>query len=87
GLVAFWVWRGSAGQEISATAQFESLWLMAELYALFFCLELVAGIIAYRLDRAQPWPLVWLFVQRFVYRQLMYVVMIRALVSAVVGRR
>ena len=86
-LVAFWVWRGSAGQEISSTAQFESLWLMAELYALFFCLELVAGIIAYRLDRANPWPLVWLFVQRFVYRQLMYVVMIRALANALVGRR
>lgn len=87
GLVAFWVWRGSAGQEISTTAQFESLWLMAELYALFFCLELVAGVIAYRLDRAKPWPLVWLFIQRFVYRQLMYLVMIRALANALVGRR
>lgn len=57
------------------------------LYALFFEIELVAGIVAFRLDRERMRLLWWLFWQRFVYRQLMYAVMIKSVLTALQGIR
>ncbi len=59
--------------------------LALQLYALFFTLEFVSGLIAYRMDRQKPWPLAWLLVQRFAYRQLMYLVMLKSLWRAILG--
>ncbi|HZT44020.1 MAG TPA: glycosyltransferase [Chthonomonadaceae bacterium] len=56
-----------------------------EFYLLMFVIELVAAAIAIRLDRGNPRLLPWLFFQRFVYRQLMYYVILKSLVSAVRG--
>ncbi len=73
--------------EMSAVPQWESLQHILALYGLFFGLELISGLIAYRQDRVKPWPLAWLFLQRFAYRQLMYLVMIQAIWRSVIGTR
>jgi cellulose synthase/poly-beta-1,6-N-acetylglucosamine synthase-like glycosyltransferase/peptidoglycan/xylan/chitin deacetylase (PgdA/CDA1 family)/spore germination protein YaaH len=57
------------------------------LYGLFFTVELVSGFVAYRMDREKSASLWWLFLQRFVYRQIMYLVIYRSVVSAIRGRR
>ena len=54
-------------------------------FVFFFVLELVAGFVAYLLDRERKRDLLWLFWQRFVYRQIMYAVALRALRHAIVG--
>ena len=55
-------------------------------YGLFFVVELCGALIAFWLDRERPWLLAWLFVQRFVYRQLMYAVVFKTLLQALRGR-
>jgi cellulose synthase/poly-beta-1,6-N-acetylglucosamine synthase-like glycosyltransferase len=57
-------------------------------YWLGFNLLVVAqGAYAFRLDRERPWPLVALPLQTFVYRQLMYLVVLQSVASAVQGLR
>jgi peptidoglycan-N-acetylglucosamine deacetylase len=52
----------------------------------FTSIDLICGWIAYRLEpRRQPYPAVLLLMQRFVYRQLMYSVVIRAVGAALSG--
>ncbi|MFI5371299.1 MAG: glycosyltransferase, partial [Candidatus Eisenbacteria bacterium] len=62
-----------------------ALWDVAALYTFFVALELLAAIVAFRLEREKPRLLVWVFWQRFVYRQLMYAVVLRSLRRAVEG--
>jgi cellulose synthase/poly-beta-1,6-N-acetylglucosamine synthase-like glycosyltransferase/spore germination protein YaaH/peptidoglycan/xylan/chitin deacetylase (PgdA/CDA1 family) len=57
------------------------------LYGIFFAVDLIGAFIAYRLDREDPRDLWWLFWQRFVYRQMMYAVLWKSLVTAVKGKR
>jgi|GEM_PF-1124787 len=57
------------------------------LYALFFAVELLASIVAFRLDRERMHLLWWLVWQRFVYRQLMYAVMLKSVLTALQGVR
>ncbi|HZO89829.1 MAG TPA: polysaccharide deacetylase family protein [Chthonomonadaceae bacterium] len=54
-------------------------------YLLMFAIEFVAALIATRLGRGNPRLLPWLFFQRFVYRQLMYYVVLKSLVAAIRG--
>ena len=56
-------------------------------YALFFGVELAGAFLAFRLDREKPTALVWLFWQRFVYRQLLYGVVWKAMWTALSGLR
>ena len=53
----------------------------------FLGLQLVAAGYAFRLDREPLGPLWSLPLQQFVYRQLMYLVVIQSLASALYGRR
>ena len=56
-------------------------------YLGFLGLDLVASVVAFRLDgKPLPW-LALLLVQRFTYRQLMVLVCARAVLAAVAGRR
>ena len=64
-----------------------SLYVIGFMYAFFFVVELVGSLVAYKLDREDPRPLVWLFWQRFLYRQLMYAVVLKSLKTAVSGIR
>ena len=54
-------------------------------WALFSAIELLGAWIAFRLDREDKRLLVWLLFQRFVYRQLMYYVIVKSLVFALRG--
>ena len=80
-------------QAISPVADFSLIWAVfhynfapvAFFYALFFISELVSAAFAFGLDRQSPRLLPWLFLQRLVYRQLMYYVIIKALARAIGG--
>lgn len=61
------------------------LWLTLAVYVAFTGLELLAGWIAYGFDREKRGDLWLLPTQRFVYRQIMYIVVWRALTRAVSG--
>jgi cellulose synthase/poly-beta-1,6-N-acetylglucosamine synthase-like glycosyltransferase/peptidoglycan/xylan/chitin deacetylase (PgdA/CDA1 family) len=57
-------------------------------WAAFIFLDLSAGALGMALERRAPWgDLVWLPIQRFGYRQLMYWVVVRSVVTAVRGYR
>jgi cellulose synthase/poly-beta-1,6-N-acetylglucosamine synthase-like glycosyltransferase/spore germination protein YaaH/peptidoglycan/xylan/chitin deacetylase (PgdA/CDA1 family) len=57
-------------------------------WAAFIFLDLSAGALGMALERKAPWQdLVWLPVQRFGYRQLMYYVVVKSVVSAIRGYR
>ena len=53
----------------------------------FNALQLVIAVIAFRLDGESLRPLWALPLQQFVYRQLMYVVIIESTISALIGAR
>ena len=53
----------------------------------FVLIEIATGLLAYRMDRESPKPLLWLPLQRFVYRQIMYLVVWSALRAAFWGAR
>ncbi len=57
-------------------------------WAAFIFLDLSAGALGMALERKAPWKdLVWLPVQRFGYRQLMYWVVVKSVVTAIRGYR
>ena len=55
-------------------------------WAAFIFLDLSAGALGMALERRAPWgDLVWMPVQRFGYRQLMYYVVLRSITTAMRG--
>jgi cellulose synthase/poly-beta-1,6-N-acetylglucosamine synthase-like glycosyltransferase/peptidoglycan/xylan/chitin deacetylase (PgdA/CDA1 family) len=56
-------------------------------WAVFVLLQMVLGWYAFRLDGEHPGPLWSLPLQQFVYRQLMYLVVIQSLSTALAGAR
>ncbi|MCC6349067.1 MAG: glycosyltransferase [Candidatus Eisenbacteria bacterium] len=63
----------------------ESLSTVGFLYLFFFLLELLGAVVAVWMERERKRLLWWLFWQRFVYRQVMYAVVWRALRTALTG--
>ena len=63
------------------------LYLVAFMYAFFFVIELIGSAVAFKLDREDGKMLVWLFWQRFLYRQLMYAVLLKSVKTAISGMR
>ena len=60
---------------------------VALFWLLFIAADLICGWVGYRLDRRERrFPALLLVAQRFVYRQLMYAVVIRAVAAALRGR-
>jgi cellulose synthase/poly-beta-1,6-N-acetylglucosamine synthase-like glycosyltransferase/peptidoglycan/xylan/chitin deacetylase (PgdA/CDA1 family) len=57
------------------------------LWLAFLLLQLMMGLYAFRLDGERPGPLWSLPLQQFVYRQLMYLVVIQSVFTAVSGSR
>lgn len=56
-------------------------------YSVFMAADILAGLVAFLLEpREDKRLLVWLVLQRFFYRQLMYVVTLRTLVASLRGR-
>ncbi|MER6737652.1 bifunctional polysaccharide deacetylase/glycosyltransferase family 2 protein [Streptomyces puniciscabiei] len=60
---------------------------IAGLWLAFLLLQLGMGLYAFRLDGERPGPLWSLPLQQFVYRQLMYLVVIQSVFTAVSGSR
>ncbi len=59
---------------------------MATYWLVFTAVDMLAAIIAFALDRREKWSLLWLLLpQRIGYRQIMYYVVLKALVQAVRG--
>ncbi len=56
-------------------------------YVLLFLVELIGAFIAFKFDKEKLRLLWWLFLQRFVYRQLMYAVIWKSVSSAFTGRK
>ncbi len=55
-------------------------------YALFLAVDWMAAAFAFLLERREQWSLLWwLFLQRFCYRQVMYYVMVKSVVTAIKG--
>ncbi|MFF4829938.1 glycosyltransferase [Streptomyces sp. NPDC001312] len=57
------------------------------LWLAFLLLQLMMGLYAFRLDGERPGPLWSLPLQQFVYRQLMYLVVIQSVFTAISGSR
>ncbi len=56
-------------------------------FAVFMLIDLFTCVVAFALEKHEDWSLLWpLLLQRFYYRQMMYVVLFRALMRAVQGR-
>lgn len=60
---------------------------LAVTWSIFLLLQLSAALYAFALDRESPRPLWALLTQQLVYRQLMYLVVLQSLASAVYGVR
>lgn len=68
-------------------ALFAGNWRLVLVYYLaLFGLELLTGVLAYALERAKPYDLALLFVQRIYYRYLMYFVLFKSVLYALRGR-
>jgi cellulose synthase/poly-beta-1,6-N-acetylglucosamine synthase-like glycosyltransferase/peptidoglycan/xylan/chitin deacetylase (PgdA/CDA1 family)/spore germination protein YaaH len=78
----------SSIHEHGYTAVKGDLQLVALFWVLFAAIDLTAGLIAFALERRENWKLMlWLIPQRFGYRQIMYYVVIKAVVQALRGPR
>ena len=84
-VVEAWLRRHSEYQQLPAAMT--SLYLVAFMYAFFFVIELIGSAIAFKLDREDGRMLLWLFWQRFLYRQLMYAVLLKSIKTAISGMR
>ena len=61
-------------------------WRVLFYYALFVTADYLAAVLAFTLERQESWSLlVWLFWQRFFYRQLMYYVAIKSTLTSLRG--
>jgi len=54
-------------------------------YALFLLVDVAVSLLAFLFEKEKPFKLIWLLPQRFVYRQLMYVVLFRSIRKAIKG--
>jgi cellulose synthase/poly-beta-1,6-N-acetylglucosamine synthase-like glycosyltransferase len=80
GMAVFGYWQHP--QEFVA----DDLWQVLFYYALFQAVDFLAAVLAFTLEKREDWRLLWLvFLQRFVYRQVMYYVAIRAVLDSLRG--
>lgn len=64
----------------------DGLWQVLFYYALFVTVDYLAAILAFALEHRENWSLLlWLFWQRFFYRQLMYYVAIKSTFKSLQG--
>jgi cellulose synthase/poly-beta-1,6-N-acetylglucosamine synthase-like glycosyltransferase/peptidoglycan/xylan/chitin deacetylase (PgdA/CDA1 family) len=81
-------WTVSSIQEHGYSAVKGDLYEVALFWIIFAAIDLTAGLIAFALERRENWRLIgWLLPQRFGYRQIMYYVVIKAVVQALRGPR
>jgi cellulose synthase/poly-beta-1,6-N-acetylglucosamine synthase-like glycosyltransferase len=54
-------------------------------YGLFLVVDMAVSLMAFSFERKKLYKLVWILPQRFVYRQLMYVILFRSIRKAIKG--
>ena len=63
----------------------ESIHKILFFYGLFLIVDVAVSLIAFYFEKEKLYKLIWLLPQRFVYRQLMYVVLFRSIRKAIKG--
>lgn len=63
----------------------DSLHKIGLFYGIFLLLDLLVGILAFSFEKEKPGKLIWIIPQRSVYRQLMYIILFRAIKKAIKG--
>ena len=83
-----WLDRGLHGRDWQPLPEaVAALYQVGFMYAFFVLVELVGALVAFRLDRERLRPLWSLAGQKFVYRQLMYLVLLKSIRTALQGIR
>lgn len=54
-------------------------------YLIFFAVDILVSVIAFTFEKEKFGKLIWLIPQRFVYRQLMYIILFKAIRKAIKG--
>jgi len=86
GVLQAWLTRGLFRQDWQPLSQaLSDLQYIGLMYAFFYVIELAGAYAAFTLDREKKALLGWLFWQRFVYRQLMYAVVLKSFKTALHG--
>jgi cellulose synthase/poly-beta-1,6-N-acetylglucosamine synthase-like glycosyltransferase/peptidoglycan/xylan/chitin deacetylase (PgdA/CDA1 family) len=81
-LIGQWIAWAQHGAEF----QNADLKLVGIYYCIFVLVDLAAAMFGFLMERREQWSLLWwLVLQRFGYRQLMYYVVVRSIVTAVKG--
>lgn len=87
GVIQAWAYSHTLKEWQTLPQAMEQLWFVGFMYAFFFVIELIGSAIAFKLDEEDSRVLTWLFWQRFLYRQLMYAVLLKSLKTAISGMR
>ena len=87
-LLLLWqlIWQWLAYLEHGAEFSNADLITVGIYYVVFVVVDLVAAVIGFLMERGENWNLLWwLPLQRFGYRQIMYYVVLRSLLTAIRG--
>ncbi len=79
-------WQGVAWLEHGAEFTDNDLMLVGIYYVVFVVVDLLAAVFGFLMERRENWSLLWwLMLQRFGYRQIMYYVVVRSILTALKG--
>jgi cellulose synthase/poly-beta-1,6-N-acetylglucosamine synthase-like glycosyltransferase len=81
------LWTIFYGSVFAPQFEMSSTLLLLKFWAVFTAFELLSAYIALTLDNEDRKLLIWLPLQRFVYRQMMYYVILKSIVTAIKGTR
>ena len=87
-LLLLWqlIWQALAYAEHGSEFQNNDLITVGIYYIAFIVVDLVAATLGFLMERREDWSLLWwLPLQRFGYRQIMYYVVVRSIVTAIRG--
>ena len=62
-----------------------SLIKIVSFYGLFLAVDMIVSLIAFSFEKEKKGKLLWIIPQRFMYRQIMYVILFRAIKNAIKG--
>lgn len=79
------LWTFVYGQFVSADLGHQALVNVLVYWGIFAVVDMLGALLAFHLDREDKKLLWWLLLQRFVYRQLMYYVVLKSIVAACRG--
>ncbi|HEX7646620.1 MAG TPA: glycosyltransferase family 2 protein, partial [Noviherbaspirillum sp.] len=87
-LLLLWqlAWQGISYLEHGAEFQNTDLITVGIYYAVFVVVDLLAAVFGFLIEKSENWSLLWwLPLQRFGYRQIMYYVVVRSILTAIRG--